>query len=256
VNFGSALTLLKIGQAAAQSTTVSDNFAGLSNLEGLVETLSKVPSKAITFVTMPWGEDPDNASRVVASQGAQQMFQNIQNDVSYTNDTAPAPTSAPAKTSAPATSAPPAVDKGEVTVAVYNADGIAGRAGTVAQALSSDGFTQAQSVGNAEQQQQQTQVYYPSGDANEATAVADALGIPSGQVQESSVYSNVTILVGTDFEVGSTYTVPSSAPAVNTSGAATAPTSSYESNATSSADECIPSGPNGTNPGTLTMATK
>jgi LCP family protein required for cell wall assembly len=259
VNLGNALTLLKIGQAAASATTVSNNFAGLSNLEGLAESLSKVPSAAITFVTMPWGEDPDNASRVIPAQGATQMFQNIQNDVSYTNDSASSSSSAaPPKTSAPAApaSTAPAVDKAAYTVNVYNANGITGRAGTIAQALVSAGFTSAEAIGDAQQQQQQTQIFYPSGDTDAASAVASALGVPSGQVQESSIYSHVTVIVGTDFESGTTYAAPASAAAAPTAGAASAPTSSYESNATGSANECIPSGPNGTNPGTLTMASK
>jgi LCP family protein required for cell wall assembly len=262
VNLGSALTLLKIGQAAAQATTVSNNFSGLSNLEGLAESLSKVPTAAITFVTMPWGEDPNNTSKVVTSAGAEQMFQNIQNDVSYTNNAAASSSSAaPAKTSsAPVTSAPPSVDKAAYTVNVYNADGVTGRAGVIAQALASAGFTSAEAVGDASQQQQQTQIFYPSGDADAAASVATSLGIPSAQVQESSNYSHVTVVIGTDFENGTTYSSSSSgttaAAAAPTAGAASAPSSSYESNANGSANECIPSGTHGTNPGTLQMASK
>ena len=255
VNLGSALTLLHIGQAAAQATTVSNNLAGLSNLEGLAESLSKVPSDAITFVTMPWGEDADNNAKVVAAQGATQMFQNIQNDVSYTNNAAASASAAPAKTSAPPapTTAPPAVDKAGFTVDVYNADQVTGRAGQVAEALVSDGFTQSEAIETIATLTQ-TEVTYPyASDQTEAEAVAAALGLPSSAVQQSSNYGHVAVLVGTDFESGNTYAAPP-VTAANTSGAASAPSSSYESNATSSADECIPSEPHGNNPGTLTMS--
>jgi LCP family protein required for cell wall assembly len=250
MNLGSVTTLLSLAQAVSSSTTVSDNFSGLGNLEGLIETLNKVPTDAITFVTMPWQLDPDNQARILPLQpDAGQMFQNIQNDVSYSNVQPSTPSSASAAadraTSAAAqvTSDTANVDKAQVTVDVYNADGVTGRAGDIAGALSDDGFTQAVSAGDASEMAQ-TEVYYPSGDADEGAAVAAALGIPSGQVAESDEYDAVTVLVGEDFESGTTYQSTATPASTSAGGAATsaatAPSESDETNALSSANECIP----------------
>ena len=243
MNLSSVTTLFSLGQAAAKSTTVSNNFSGLSNLEGLIESLDKVPNKAITFLTMPWFLDPTNASRVEVSQpSATQMFNNIQNDVSYTNNAAKS-SAAPKPPAVP--SAPASVDKGNVPVNVVNADGVTGRAGAIADSLVNAGFSQAAADGDGTTAAT-SEVYYPSGDSADADAVAAALKIPAAQVQQSGQYSKVTVIVGNDFVSGSTYTVVSAGG--STAGAASAPSESFESNADSTG-ECIP-----VESGTLQMA--
>ena len=234
LNFGSLSTLLSIGQAMASSTTVSNNFSGLGNLEGLVESLDKIPNKAITFLTMPWELDPSNTARVIVSQqDADTMFRNIQNDVSYT-DNAPAQTTAPSPTDTVPV-APTTVDKADVPVRVYNADGVTGRAGTLASALVSAGFAEAASAGDLHTAAS-TDVFYPAGDQAQADAVAATLEIPTAQVQQSSSYTKVTVVIGTDFESGTTYTATTTGGAA---GAPVAPADAGEMNADSTG-ECIP----------------
>ena len=228
MNFSNIFTLVSLAQDATQATTVSDNFASITGLEDLSSALSSVPSKNITFLTSPWTVDPNNPDRVVAMQPqADTVWQEIQNDVSFT-----------AGTGSTGGAAPPAgqVDAGSVAVHVYNANGVGGRAGTIVSALKTDGFTQAQSGGNASTAQT-TEVYYPSGDSAQAQAVAAALKIPSGQVQQSSTYSQVSVVLGTDFESGTSYPASSSG---SGSGTASAPADSHVSNATDSSTECIP----------------
>jgi LCP family protein required for cell wall assembly len=227
---GGAATLLSVAQALSSSTTVSNNLASLPTLLSLADTLNGIPSDAITFVTMPWEYDPSNDNRVIANQpAANQMFQNIQNDVSYTSGSSSA-------AGGGAVPQAPAVNKADIPVSVYNANGVGGRAGTVASALSADGFTKASAVGDLSNVTT-TEVYYPSGDSAQADAVAAALKVPGAQVQQSSTYSAVTVVIGTDFEAGTTYTPVVTAG--NTAGAATAPSESFEQNADSKG-ECIP----------------
>jgi LCP family protein required for cell wall assembly len=250
MNLGDVTTLLSIGRAMASSTTVSDNFSGLGNLEGLVESLDKIPNKAITFVTMPWNLDPGNSARVVTDQpAADQMFQNIQNDVSYTdNGPAKSATATTAPTTAPAIPQAPAdVNKADVHVSVYNADGVTGRAGAVTAALTSAGFEKATSSGDLSTATT-TEIYYPAGDSAQADAVAATLRIPTAQIQQSSTYSQVAVVVGADFETGSTYAGSTATIAGDTAGAPTAPANSGEMNADSTG-ECIP-----VESGTLAMA--
>src|SRR5579859_1813117 len=98
----------------------------------------------------------------------------------------------------------------------------------------SGGFTSSNiSTGNASTTSK-TMVYYPSSRAQSAAAVAGALGIPSSQVQESSNYSEVTVVIGTDWTSGTTYSSTSSSsasPSTSASAAASAPTSSSQLNA-------------------------
>jgi LCP family protein required for cell wall assembly len=248
MNFSSLSTLLSIGQAAAKSTTISSNFAGLTNLESLVESLNKVPSKNITMMTMPWMYDPHNGSRVIPESSAKTIFADIQNDVSFTNTAAkPAAGSSSAAPQTSASSAPPvtSVDKSQVPVHVYNADGVAGRASAITQALTSAGFTQAQPNGNRATVTSSLVYYASSSEQAGAQAVAAALGIPASQVQQNSSFPGVSVFVGTDFESGTKLTplITTSAAAAaqpNTSGAPSAPAESRESFATDSSTECVP----------------
>ena len=256
LNFTDLSTLIGIGQAAAKSTTVSDNYAGLTNLEGLVESLNRVPTDSITMMTMPWEYDPDNQNWVVPSSGAKSVFAAIQSDTSFTANSKSASskaTAAASPTAAPSTASTANVTKSAIPVNVYNADGIAGRATAIQQALASDGFTNSVSGGNAPSIPT-SQVTYNPAEATQADAdaVAAALHISTSQVSATSNWKGVSVFVGEDFETGTTVSAASVAtPSVNTSGAASAPASSHETFASGSANECIP-----VDSGNLTMASK
>jgi LCP family protein required for cell wall assembly len=258
--------LYTIADAATKSMQVDDGLAGVTNLISLFTTMNKVPTNRVTFVTMPWGLDPDNVNRVVASQPeAQTMFSNIKNDVPYSSsstgssatsmqseaDSATSVATAEAAdyqvadaadaTSDVVTSTVNARAFSTVHAQVLNGTGVAGRASTVEQGLESGGFSESNlSTGNADTTAQ-TVVYYPSDRAQSAAAVAGALGIPSSQVQESSNYSEVTVVIGTDWTSGSTYSSGSSSSSgasPSATAAALAPSSSAELNAATTG-ECV-----------------
>jgi LCP family protein required for cell wall assembly len=250
MNFGDIFTLVSLAQDATTATTVSDNFASITGFEGLARGLSSVPNKNITFLTSPWEPDPGNPDRVVALQPqADQVWQEIQDDVSFT----PVSTGSGASGgSAPVAPPNTQVDKSSVSVQVLNANGVGGRAAAIVNALQSDGFTKAQSGGDASAAQT-TEVYYPSGDQAQAQAVAASLRLTTAQVQESSNYQQVTVVLGKDFESGTTYSAPAasggSSGSSGSGGTASAPADSHVSNATDSAGECIP-----VHSGSLTIA--
>jgi LCP family protein required for cell wall assembly len=263
MNFSDLNTLINIGQAAASSMTVSDNYAGLTNLESLVESLNRVPTKNITMLTMPWEYDPNNQSRVIASSAAKAVFAAIEGSTSFTNTTSSSSSSA-AKTSA-ATSPTPAastssaanVNKSQIPVNVYNADGVSGRATTVKQGLISDGFSNTVTSGNAPAVSS-SQVTYDPNEATQADAeaVAGALGISTSEVSATTNWKGVSVFIGGDFTSGTKLgsgsgTSSVATPSVNTSGAATAPADSHESFASGSENECIP-----VKSGTLAMSYK
>ena len=264
LNFNNLGTLLNIAQAAAKATTVSDNYTGLTNLEGLVETLDKVPTKNITMMTMPYDLDPDNNSRVIVDSSAKAVFDDIQNDTSFTATSAPKTSTSKAPgTPAPASSssAPSGVVDSQVPVNVYNADGVAGRASTIVSALATDGFTDSVSGGNQGTISTSVVTYDPNEVSQaDADAVAAALGISDSEVQSSQSYRGVSVFIGNDFQSGTTL---SSAAGSGSSGsgsspstggattAASAPPVANESFASGSANECIP-----VESGNLQMASK
>ena len=263
VNFNNLGTLLNIAQAAAKATTVSDNYTGLTNLEGLVETLDKVPTKNITMLTMPYDLDPDNNSRVIADSSAKAVFDDIQNDTSFTDTSAPKTSTSKAPAApAPASSssAPSGVVDSQVPVNVYNADGVPGRAGTIVSALATDGFTDSVSGGNQGTISTSVVTYDPNEASQaDADAVAAALGISDSKVQSSQSFRGVSVFIGNDFQSGTTLSSSgsgssgsgSSSSTGGATAAASAPPVSNESFASGSENECIP-----VDSGNLQMASK
>jgi hypothetical protein len=246
-NLGNARTLLGLAQAASQSTTVSANLDSVSGLEGLAEAMSRIPSSKISFVTEPWHynpTDPNDSNVYLTQPAAQQMFANVQNDVPYSDVTVTAPTSptsTPAASTAAAATA--SVNRATIQVGVYNGNGVEGRASAIVSVLAGDGFAEAEVGGDASGTVGTSEVYYATaGQQADADAVAAALGIPTAQVQSTSQYPGVTVVLGTDFESGTAYSAASgesSAPAAPTS-AASAPSESFLTNAGESGGECIP----------------
>jgi LCP family protein required for cell wall assembly len=245
--------LYSIANAATKALTVDNGLDGISNLMSLFDTMNKVPTNRVTFVTMPWELDPTNTNRVIPEQAeAEQMFTNIKNDVSYSSSSSADSKSAKSQpentasgsTASGNTNSGSDVIVSEVSAQVLNSTGVSGRASAVAQTLESAGFSSSDlSTGNTPSASK-TMVYYPSGRSDSAAAVAGALGIPSSQVQQSSSYSKVTVVIGADWTSGTAYTAPSGSGAAGSgSGStattqATAPSQSSELNA-SATGQCV-----------------
>ena len=243
MNLTSFTTLYKIANAATSALTVDDGLSGAENLVNLAVTMNRVPTSRISFVTMPWELDPTNLNRVIVWQSqAQKMFENILNDVPYSAQSegavTPSTGASGAASPAPSTQAATtvAVDKAQVHVTVLNGSGASGRASSIKDALTGGGFSLASVGGNATLTST-TKIYYPSTRSDSAAAVASALGVPSSALKVSNAYSQVTVVIGSDWTSGSTFggasagTSGSSAGAA--SGAATAPDDSSLLNASS-----------------------
>jgi LCP family protein required for cell wall assembly len=248
--------LYSIADAATKSLQVDDGLAGVTNLISLFDTMNKVPTNRVTFVTMPWELDPANTERVIPVQAqAAQMFSNIKNDVPYSS--AKSAESSSGTTAAEGTTATEgataaagsSVLTSEVHARIENATGVSGRAAALAQALSADGFSAANlSTGNTASTAK-TVVYYPSTRADSAAAVAGALGIPSSQLVESNAYAQVTVVVGQDWTSGTTYPVSAGTSAgAGGSGSSAAPAASAPSQSSAlnaaTTGQCVQVAPN------------
>jgi hypothetical protein len=88
---------------------------------------------------------------------------------------------------------------------VQNGSQVTGRASAIKSALANDGFSSSLiSVGSAATTAA-TALYYPSGRSDSAAAVAGALGIPASAVHQSGNYTEVTVVIGTDWTSGTTF---------------------------------------------------
>ncbi|GIG22875.1 cell envelope-related function transcriptional attenuator common domain protein [Cellulomonas chitinilytica] len=88
--------------AATSSLTVDDGLS-TSTMVGLAYNMRAIRGGSITFMTVPWGPAPSDPNRVVWLPAAQQMWENIANDLPALGQAAPVETTAP---TAPATTAP------------------------------------------------------------------------------------------------------------------------------------------------------
>jgi Asp-tRNA(Asn)/Glu-tRNA(Gln) amidotransferase C subunit len=215
--------LRKLAETATDALTVDDALGSVAKLYDLSNELRKVPTKRITMTTMPWQYSSTQSGRVVPKPGdAAKLFRLVRQDIALDGKDKK-------KATRTTTSSDPAAADSEIAVQVENGTksstrlAVAGRARAIAQLLVSNGFTQAVADSSAILSEDRTAVRYPSADLEgDAQRVAEALGIPAGQVEKSTDVSGVTLVVGTDWRSGTKYTAekeddttPSSADAIN-----------------------------------------
>ncbi|MBV9025486.1 MAG: LCP family protein [Streptomycetaceae bacterium] len=202
--FTDPTALYGLANAATKALTVDTGLDSIPQLIGLAVDLSKVPSNRITFLTMQTVQDPQDTSAVVPSSAAQNLFNAIADDQSLTTGSG-GKSSATATSTATAGPAQPAVLDSQITVQVNNGSGISGRASQIAQGLIDQGFSPHSSSGNAPVPASATSVHYAPGRQAEAQAVARALQIPAGRLRQGSSASDVTVVIGGDWNSGSTF---------------------------------------------------
>ncbi|MEV0203324.1 LCP family protein [Nonomuraea sp. NPDC050691] len=120
-------------KAAAQSVTMDPDLADdTAKLLDIAKSAEKLTANGVKFTTIPWIPDPDNTNRVIWKQpDANELFTAIKTDVQL-------PEAAPTAT---ASSAPKVALKPEqVQVQVLNGTQTFGKARTVADQLSKQGF--------------------------------------------------------------------------------------------------------------------
>ncbi|MDH6124087.1 LCP family protein [Kitasatospora sp. GP82] len=206
--------LWRLADAATRALTVDSQIKGIDKLKNLALDLSRVDTRNITFTTVPVADDPRNDGRLILTPDAARLFALIAADRSLTATTAPStgPSAGAAASGVP--SAPP-VDPAQVKVTVRNGTGQPGRAGKAATSLQGKGFTNAAAGRDAETAATST-VSYPPGRADQAAALATALGLPAGAARENSRYGArdpLVAVLGKDYTgVGGPAPVPTEVP--------------------------------------------
>lgn len=193
--------LWNLADAATKALTVDSSIKSVDKLKDLALDLSKVNTKNITFTTVPVLDDPKDQDRLILKQpDAGQVFALLAGDRSLTTASAAAPSATPTPTPTPAPSTP-GVDPKGVRATVRNGTGLGGQAGKAVTALQGKGFALA-ATGHDVDQAASSSVSYPPGHADEAAALAAALGLPGGAAQENSraaARDALVVVLGKDF---------------------------------------------------------
>ncbi|MEU9153936.1 LCP family protein [Streptomyces sp. NPDC048417] len=205
--------LMDLAEAATKSLTVSEEIGTPKKLYDLGMQLKSVPTDRITSLTMPNLQDPQNRDHLVPdTANADKMWQMLRDDVAFDKN-GDAKESKKKNTGTAAATKAPSVPAGQLGVLVQNATGTSTeaavplRARAMATELGTEGYTRAAAdTSSATESVEKTVVEYPSADLQgDAQAVAKALGIPVGQVKQTTDVSGVTLVVGADWREGTTY---------------------------------------------------
>ncbi|MFJ9520588.1 LCP family protein [Kitasatospora sp. NPDC101801] len=196
--------LWNLADAATKALTVDSAIKSVDKLKDLALDLANVNTQNITFTTVPVLDDPKDENRLVLNdKDAAQLFAMVAADRSLTEVAgAPAETPAapPAATPAPAPTAPQ-VDAATVRATVRNGTGAAGQAGKAVAALAGKGFTEA-GPGKDAAVVATSSIGYPRGKADQAAALAVALGLPVETAKESSTLGakdSLQVVLGKDY---------------------------------------------------------
>ena len=221
--------LQSLAEDVTKSTTVDDGLDSITALISLGQDRNKVPTDRITFLIMPWGADPNDSNRVVPTQpAANHVFAAMLADQSFTTSTgaavSPTGTATPkgaaggASPSAGTPSATPtptdsaavaATESAEAKahpmhVNVINASGTTGRATTITQEVFSDGFVYVGGTDATWTSAATTLEYEPS-EASAAKELAADLGLPTTALHATGTTSQMTLTIGSDWQIGTSY---------------------------------------------------
>ncbi|MFE1886966.1 LCP family protein, partial [Streptomyces diastatochromogenes] len=197
-----------LADAATRALTVDDGLGSVKKLISLAADLNKVPTKRMTFTTMQTGADPNNSDRVVVGAGAKTLFATIAGDQSLT--TGSGKKSAAASATAKATAK--AVPAAQIAVTVANGTTVTGRASAIATALTEQGFSPDTTTANAPSPATTTTLTYGTGEKAEAQTVAKTLGLSASHLKQGAG-SGLTLVIGSDWPSGTSYSGGTSSPA-------------------------------------------
>ncbi|MDT0609898.1 LCP family protein [Streptomyces lancefieldiae] len=199
--------LVKLAEAATKALTVDSAIGNVGTLKDIALELKKVPTKNITFTTVPVVDNPAEkvkATVVVNETKAPQVFDMVRNDISFTEvrQQQKQEAAAVAARLKGAKSAP-----SEVRVRVLNGGAPAGSAQTELRYLQTEaGVTKSENGGNADAEVARTTLEYAPDQADQARALAEILGLsgaamkPGESVVNSQGLPTMTLTLGKDFK--------------------------------------------------------
>ncbi|MEV0639991.1 LCP family protein [Streptomyces sp. NPDC050619] len=212
--------LLKLADAATKALTVDKAIGKVGTLKDIALELKKVPTKNITFTTIPVTDNPTEeikATVVVNETTAPQVFDMIKNDVSFT---AVKQQQAKEKAAVAARLKGAKSAASDVRVRILNGGAPGGSAQQQLAYLQTEaGVDKSENAGNAEQEQAKTTLEYAPDQADQARRLADIMGLSGSAMTpgESEINSQglptMTLTLGKDFKGAGVKLNSSSAPA-------------------------------------------
>ncbi|KUL29043.1 LytR family transcriptional regulator [Streptomyces regalis] len=217
--------MIKLAEAGTKALTVDSQLDTIDKLKDLGLELGKLNTKNLTFTTVPVIDNPAEkvkATVVLNETTAPQVFQAIQNDVSFTE------VKQQKKKEAAAVAARlkgTKADASEVRVQVYNGGAPAGSAQeTLTWLQTEEGVSKSENAGNAPATLAKTTLEYAPDQADQARRLAAIMGLsgsamkPGKSVTNSQGLPTMTLTLGKDFKgAGVSLTAPTKAPDVEKS---------------------------------------
>ncbi|WP_053661532.1 LCP family protein [Streptomyces sp. MMG1121] len=217
--------LIDLAEAATKALTVDKGIGSVSTLKDIALELKKVPTKNISFVTVPVVDNPAekvHATVVVDQTKAPAVFDAIKNDVSFTEvkKQQKAAKDAEAARLKGSRSAP-----SEVRVRILNGGALGGSAQETLSWLQTDeGVLKSENAGNAPANLKNTTLEYSPDQAAQARELAALMGLPGSALKPGKSVINsqglpaMTLTLGKDFQgAGVSLTKPDKAPDVEKS---------------------------------------
>ncbi|MFI6207173.1 LCP family protein [Streptomyces sp. NPDC051041] len=212
--------LMKLAEAATKALTVDSGIGQVSTLKDIALELKKVPTKNITFLTVPVQDNPAEtvkATVVVDKTKAPQVFQMIKEDVSFTEVKAQEQKE---KAAVAARLKGEKADASEVRVRILNGGAEAGSAQETLNWLQNEeGVTKSENGGNAPEELARTTLEYAPDQADQARRLAAIMGLsgsamkPGESVTNAQGLPTMTLTLGKDFKgAGVSMTTPKKAP--------------------------------------------
>ncbi|PJM92950.1 LCP family protein [Streptomyces sp. CB01373] len=215
--------LYELADAATKALTVDTGIGKVSALKDVALELKKVPTKNITFLTVPVLDNPTEKVRatvVVNKAKAPQIFDAIANDVSFTEVKKKQKAD---KSAAAARLKGTQSEASEVRVRVFNGGAAPGSAQeTVSWLQTSVGVLKSENAANAPEELPKTTLEYAPDQAPQARKLAALMGLSGAALKPGKSFTNsqglptMTLTLGKDFKgAGVPLTAPTKAPDVD-----------------------------------------
>jgi LCP family protein required for cell wall assembly len=217
--------LFSLAEAATKALTVDTGLGKVSTLKDVALQLKEVPTKNITFTTVPVLDNPAEkvkATVVVNQAQAPQVFDAIKNDVSFT---AVKQKEKKEKAAVAARLKGTRSAAADIRVDIYNGGAPAGSAQETLNWLqNTKGVSKSTQLGNADATLSKTTLEYSPDQADQARKLADLMGLSASALKPGKSETNsqglpaIVLTLGKDFKgAGVSLTTPTKAPEVDKS---------------------------------------
>ncbi|MCX4881214.1 LCP family protein [Streptomyces sp. NBC_00847] len=218
--------LYKLAEAATKALTVDTGIGKVSTLKDIALEMKKVPTKNISFMTVPVRDNPADGvvhKTVIVDPGtAPKVFDAIKNDVSFTEVKKEEKAAKDAQAARLKGSRSAASD---VRVRIFNAGATDGGAqDTLVWLQNSVGVLKSRNAGNAQVELAKTTLEYAPAQASQARELAALMGLPGSALKPGKSVTNsqglpeMTLTLGKDFhQAGEPLNASTKAPPVDKS---------------------------------------